>query len=330
MRFSSRIPRPLCIVAAAAVLLLAVAGVSAQTDWYTYPVRSMAELIAITPPTGNPDLIVSANPFPSKTVITYLGKKRTIEGHARRFIDLWGETRNISPENKTWLVEEYLFKEKDREFWMPMVKKISPVVDKELKAGDEILAYYFFMGGYNPKTLYDKDTTKNKPPFTGKDQIEWVFVFEEFEKPAPNLEEQARALKGIYLTRPFIGAIDKKLERAVAGRAGTLIDPRQIKSKSSVIFTGKTRPTGQSRLDFVDDWGKGLGMISLSNLFKEEALFRMDEKEYWLPVRMTTLENMRASLKEGDSIVISTLLAGGISDGESFDWVFVVGEFSVK
>jgi hypothetical protein len=305
------------------LLLFLTPNIFAQTDWYTYQERTMAELIAITPLTGNPELIISAQPFPSKTALKYQGQKRPVEGYAKLFLNMWLDSRNIQGENRNMLAEEYLFKEKDREFWMPVLRKISPVVDRELKPGDEIIGYYFFLGAYDPQRLYQKDTAKNKPPFTGKEGISWVFAFEEFDNPVPKTPFKING----YNIQSFTDAIDKKLERNVS-KAIYFFDPQQTRSRSAVVYTGQTRGAAKAKMDYLDKWGEGYQLIGASVLLKEEALFRMNGKDHWLPVRKSVLEEMRKQLKEGDSISIDTIFAGGMPNEQTMEWVFVVGNFS--
>ncbi len=169
-------------------LLIGALSISAyaQSDWHTYPMRSIAEIVQAHSGevSKKSDLIVSADPFPSKTVVTYTGTHRPAGEYSKYFINLWVQTRNVSPENANMLVEEYLFKEKDKEYWVPVVKPLTPFFDKELKAGDEITIYYFFLGGYNEKTLREKKKDKPKEKSTEKveDKVTWIFAVEEFQK----------------------------------------------------------------------------------------------------------------------------------------------------
>lgn len=163
----------------------------AQSDWHTYPVRSIAEIIrahAGEEASSKADLIVSADPFPSKTVATYTGRRRGVGGRGKYFIGLWAQTKNIPPENAGMLVEEYLFREQGTEHWMPVIRTLTPFFDKELKEGDEVEIYYFFLGGYNEKKLGEKDSRKRKGEANAesleavKDGVTWVFAVEEFRK----------------------------------------------------------------------------------------------------------------------------------------------------
>lgn len=177
----------------------------AQDDWHTYPVRSIPDIIKMNSSdmSTKADLIISANPFPSKTKVIYTGEKRVIGKYTKDFIKLWVQTRNVPVENADMLVEEYLFKEQNIEYWIPVVKTLEPFLRKELKAGDEIIIYYFFLGGYDEKRLMEKDTSlnrekpekemtnKSKSEVAEKDKtteqqsksrIQWTFAVEEFQK----------------------------------------------------------------------------------------------------------------------------------------------------
>jgi hypothetical protein len=178
----------------------------------------MAEIVVDTPVERGPKatFVVSGDTFPSRTVLTFQGKKRAIEGKSQRFIDLWFQMRNITRDPKAPLTTEYLFKEKDREFWMPVVPKILPYLEKELKAGDEIMAYYFFLGGYDAVET-DQGTDKDTPLIAHPAEIEWVFVFEEFDKPAYTQAAQFAAQQGMILDQSFTDAIDKARARDQRG-----------------------------------------------------------------------------------------------------------------
>ena len=73
------------------ITLTLYAGASAQSDWETYPARTIDEIIqAHTNDSSNKvDLIVSADPFQSKMIVTFTGQHRPISEYTRNFIALW-------------------------------------------------------------------------------------------------------------------------------------------------------------------------------------------------------------------------------------------------
>lgn len=147
-------------------LVAFVVPVLAQNDFDTYPIRPMAELVSQhdVPENKKADFIISALPFPSKTAVTFTGEHRPIPKEKRDFILLWLQTRNLPKTNADPLVNEYRLVEGEVSYWVPVVKPLEPFFEKELKKGDLIVLYYFFMGGYS------------------KTSREWVFVAEEFQK----------------------------------------------------------------------------------------------------------------------------------------------------
>jgi molybdopterin converting factor small subunit len=301
----------------------------AQNDWHTYPVRTIAELIEATSGDSSKkaDLIISANPFPSKTKATYTGKSRPISRRTKDFIKLWTETRNVPASNADMLVEEFLFREQNREYWIPVIKKLVPFFGKELKEGDEIVIYYFFLGGYDEAKLVQKDSSlseKEKKEAASKatGKIEWIFAVEEFQKLTVKPQTSA------YLDQPLSAAVDNNLK--VSGKKGEfLLDTRQVKSKSKVIFTGEIREAGEKKMRFLKVWAESQGHpLGVLQLLSQEARFREGDKDYWLPIRKKIADDMAAQLKKGDEVVIHTILAGGIPEANAVDWVFIVGEFS--
>jgi len=291
----------------------------AQNDWHTYPRRAMSELVEQhSAGTGQkpPDFLISADPFPSKTVAVYTGKHRPAAGRTADFIKLWATSRGV-PQNAAKLAEEYLFKEKDKEYWMPVVSKLVPYLEKELKEGDEVMIYYFFLGGYNAKTLQDKDTSGAKKVEGLPNRMDFVFVLEEFQKPKPVSVVKAQALSE---------AIDKNFK--IPAGAEFALDPREVKSRSRLIYTGEIRNTSEKKLLVIGGWAASIGGgPGVAQTLSREALFREGDKEYWIPVISTLLDLMQKQLVKGDTVLLSTLLAGGIRREEGTEWVFWAGVF---
>ena len=290
----------------------------AQNDWHTYPRRAMAELVDqhSAEKGQKSDMLISADPFPSKTVAVYTGKHRPVAGRTADFIKLWATSRGV-PQNAAKLAEEYLFKEKDKEYWMPAVGNLAPYLEKELKEGDEVMIYYFFLGGYNAKTLQDKDTSGAKKIEGLPNRMDFVFVLEEFQKPKPVNPVKEQALSE---------AIDKSFK--IPAGAEFALDPRQVKSSSRLIYTGEIRNTSEKKLLVIGEWAASIGGgPGAAQTLSREALFREGEKEYWIPILSTLLGNMQQQLVKGDTVLLSTLLAGGIRREEGIEWVFLGGSF---
>ena len=300
----------------------------AQNDWHTYPIRTIAEIINVHSGevSQKADLIISTNPFPSKTKVIYTGKSRPSGKRTKDFIKLWVQTRNVPASNADMLVEEFLFREQDKEYWIPVVKTLVPFFGKELKEGDEIVIYYFFLGGYDEAKLIQKDTSlsekaKKEEALKVKAGIEWIFAVEEFQK-------LAKAQGSAYIDQSLAAAIDKDLTSS--GKKGDfLIDARQVKSKSKVIYTGEIREASEKKMRFLKFWAESQGHpLGILQLLTQEARFREGDKDYWLTIRKKIADDMAVQLKKGDEVIIHTILAGGVSQADSIEWVFIVGEFS--
>jgi hypothetical protein len=311
-------------------LFMLAATLYAQSDWHTYPLRSIADIIQAhsVEASQKADIIVSADPFPSKTVVTYTGKHRPVGEHTKYFIGLWVQTRNVPQENAGLLVEEYLFREKDKEYWMPVHKRLVPYLEKELKEGDEIMIYYFFLGGYSERRLLEKRQGKAQEGATEKpvDRVEWIFAVEEFQRPA--LKPQDESGGSAYISQPLAAAIDKSLEGA-GRKQDFLIDARQVKSKSRLVYTGEVRKVGEKKLRFLQLWLEDRGLPpQVIGLLQQEVRFREGDRNYWLPIRKKTLDEMAEQVRKGDEIIVHTILAGGVPQADAIEWVFVVGDFS--
>ncbi len=80
---------------------------------------------------------------------------------------------------------------------------------------------------------------------------------------------------------------------------------------------------------FLKFWAESRGIpLGVLELLKQEARFREGDKDCWLPIRKKIADDMAQQLKKGDEVVIHTILAGGIPEANSIEWVFIAGEFS--
>jgi len=307
-----------------AVILLSiplVLCIRAQSDWDTYAPRGISALIEqeqrLVNNSPKSDLVISAQPFPAKTVVTYSGSKRPIDELTKFFIKMWAQSRNLPAENANMLAEEGLFKEKEREYWIPILRSIAPYVEKELKPGDEIEIYYFYLGGFNPKGLREKDKSFALSPSNEKDTIRWIFAVEEFKKSPPSA----------FTSQPLDKAIDRSME--TKGKILDIwFDARQVKSKTRLTFTGDIRPVSESRKPLLEIWFEKNGFPEgASSLMRNEARFLDGDKEYWIAVRNTTLDAIIKNVTKGDSILLNTILAGGIRSADQIDWFFLAGEY---
>jgi hypothetical protein len=295
--------------------------ICAQSDWDTYRSRAIATLVKqeqeIRSKTSETDVVISGEVFPSRTVVTYLGSKRRADKYARTFVKLWADSRHLPPENADLLVDEYLFRENGIEYWLPVIKSTAETIDKEFKTGEEISIYYFYLGGFDPVSLNRKDTEKQKPTVDDKSPFRWIFAVEKFERPRPPA----------FASRSLDSLIDDS-----KGTSDVItdiwFDPRQLKAQARLAFTGDTRDISGKRKELLELWLERNGLPrSASALMSKEARFLDGETEYWIGMRNTTLNEIVSGVKRGDSLLLNTILAGGVRTKDGIDWFFVAGQY---
>jgi hypothetical protein len=130
------------------------------------------------------------------------------------------------------------------------------------------------------------------------------------------------------VTRRFLKAIGKTPESSPTSPL-FVMDRGQTKSKSKVIYTGQVRNVEELKIFLLEIWMKNRGLPpKATELFEHEMLFREGESEYWLPIRNEVFDKMAARWKEGDTVIIKTLLTGVMFRGSCTEWLFIVDEYS--
>ena len=149
-----------------ALLLVVASAGPARAQSPEHPVRTIHRLITDhdIEANRNVDFVITADPFPSRTIVVFTGEKRAVDKARVEFVSLWFETRGKPRSDSKAFENEYQLKEGDVVYWLPVLKELEPYMDKELRKGDLIELYYFFMGGYS------------------KSSRQWVFAVEEFRK----------------------------------------------------------------------------------------------------------------------------------------------------
>ncbi|HVF48076.1 MAG TPA: hypothetical protein VNA17_10955 [Pyrinomonadaceae bacterium] len=212
------------------------------------------------------------------------------------------------------MLEEFLFLERGKEFWMPVQKGTAQAIARDLKAGDEIVIYYFYLGGFNAKSLHAKHSSPNRVENFEPDGIRWLFAVERFEK------------LGSSFPLMLIGDV---IERNKPGDIKDIwVDSRQVKAKLKATFTGKFREVTGKRRDIRDSWLEKQGAGGASRLMQNEGLFKVEDKEFWIVLRNQTREHLTSYAKQGDVVFLNTILAGAVKTSKGVEWVFISGEYS--
>ncbi len=304
-------------ICAIALLLFLACCVIGQDDWHKYPFRDLATVIAgeqaLYNVAAKADMVISAQPFPSKTRVTFTGKKRAVSEYGKSYIKIWNESRGMPASNANLLLEEFLFLERGTEHWMPVVKGTAQSIEKNLRPGEEIIIYYFYLGGFNPKLLQSRDTS-GEPE---SDTMRWLFAV-----------ERAETVGSSFALMRLENVIGQNQE--MPGKSGDIwFDSRQKKAKAKVVFTGEIREISGRRRQLRDLWfEKGGAPPGTSQLMQSEGLFKEGDKEHWIILRNQTREHLQSYVKKGDTVYLNTILAGAISNSGRIEWIFMSGEYS--
>ena len=149
------------VVLLAVTLFLALTSCPAQ-DKFPYEIydpRTLSELVERSSSTpelkGAKQLMIDAKPFYSAVRIKYTGKSRPLTEERKKLFKLWQEALQVDPQILATLDSEYLFKECEKEYWIPVQKPVASYFPKELKIGDTITLYLMLVGGVKTPTSWD-------------------------------------------------------------------------------------------------------------------------------------------------------------------------------
>ncbi len=124
-------------------------------DYDRYKPRTLSELIELNNPkledSTKKTFIISADWFHSHVRLKYIGTSRVISAERKELINNWKKAFNINAETTDMFEKEYLFKECDKDYWLPVQKQVASFFPKELKAGEMVTLYLFFGGGIKTK-----------------------------------------------------------------------------------------------------------------------------------------------------------------------------------
>ena len=144
--------------------------------WKDFERRTLKEIIAINESEDVDDqkrlpnqnrMIMRGKILSSVVRVNYMGESRSISEERKKFIELWaGSYFSQTPGYASHYESEFLFKEGNDEYWLPVQKQVARYFPKELKKGDAVDVYLIRPGGLSVKGKTD-----------------WVFLVEEFLKP---------------------------------------------------------------------------------------------------------------------------------------------------
>lgn len=98
----------------------------------------------------------------SRVKLGYLGKRRQLSFARRRLLDGMARTYALNPDFVKGLVEEVLYKESDKEYWIPTKKEIISTLEERMKTGDEVMLYIDLVGAYRNNGEWEWVFTANE------------------------------------------------------------------------------------------------------------------------------------------------------------------------
>lgn len=138
-----------------------------QSKWDKYQPRTIQSIIdAHTEYLADTDVLLSAESFPSKVTLIFLGKTRPLQDNHAKLVAYWKKMLNINDDLVSVFGTEMLFKEGDKEIWIAVQKPLLDPLPKEVSIGKPFTAYIIWMGAI-------KDG----------DHYEWLFAMNEFDTP---------------------------------------------------------------------------------------------------------------------------------------------------
>lgn len=130
--------------------------------YHLYNTRTLAELVELNvieskklKDDGTKKIMISADPFYSAIRLEYAGKSRVISKEKLALFKIWQESLEVDPKLFGMLDKEFLFKECDKEYWIPVQKPAANDFPPDFKAGDKITLYLMMVGGLEDKGNWD-------------------------------------------------------------------------------------------------------------------------------------------------------------------------------
>ncbi len=145
-------------ILAIAISILSQTAYSQGFPYHLYDTRTLAELVELnsgvkkTAQKDVKNIMISAKPFYSAVRVEYAGQSRKLSKDKLGLFKVWEESLNVKSTNTNFslfelLDKEFLFKECDKEYWVPVQTPAANDFPQDMKKGDKITLYLMVVGG---------------------------------------------------------------------------------------------------------------------------------------------------------------------------------------
>lgn len=169
-----------------------ICSAQAQQDtWSKYKPRTIQSVVAAhqeqvveidsSSPLAENKLLLSADSFPSKVKLVFLGKSRPMPQKRRELLQAWKKMLKYSvPDDVVDKFSvEMLFREGDKELWVAVQTPLLEALPQEVRLGQSFTAYVVWMGAIK-----------------AADRWEWLFAMNEFDAPATSRATTSQQIIG--------------------------------------------------------------------------------------------------------------------------------------
>lgn len=146
-------------------------------EWEKYKYRTLTEITMINRETTDNILrqtkleektdFIGSDLFYSRARVRFTGNLRPISPDHRDLIKTWAKLQNVDSKMINLYENEILFKDCDKEYWIPVPIKPGEAMTKELKPNEMLTLFVVHIGGRKAQMANDYD---------------WLFLTTGFEK----------------------------------------------------------------------------------------------------------------------------------------------------
>ena len=127
-----------------------------QVNADKYKPRTLAEVVDLNRVGTDPILkkakleerqgFIGIDPYFSKAKVQFLGKSRPLSSEHSGLISNWKKLQRVDKKFVSLYENEYLFKEVDIEYWIPLQKEMAISLEQNVKSGETVALFVIYVG----------------------------------------------------------------------------------------------------------------------------------------------------------------------------------------